>query len=110
MIHIHKVFIISKLLERSLKTTTSYLEGDEHMINEIKVLQSGPENENGYDLLIKTENSDFLYKNISENKNLLEKLRMRMLKDDIATVHLNDIIRDFIIENAINRLSENCLF
>lgn len=46
---------------------------------------------------------------LTENKERLEQLKIRLSNSDISAVHINDIIRDFVTEEACDRLLLNSL-
>ena len=62
-----------------------------------------------YGLKITEENIETIYSNLSDNKENVEQLCQNLQNSDISVVHINDIIRDFIVEEAYDRLLENSL-
>ena len=62
-----------------------------------------------YGLKITEENTETVYQNLSDSKANVEQLCQNLQNSDISAVHINDIIRDFIVEEAYDRLLENSL-
>lgn len=62
---------------------------------------------NTYGIKISFGEKTFIFPSISEYKNDVIVLMGRLQDTDIAAVHINDIVRDYIMELAYNRLKQN---
>ncbi len=68
--------------------------------------------ENGityYGIDVNENNKSSSYIRLTEHKEKIEQLKGRLLNPDISAVHINDIIIDFIEEDACNKLLLNSL-
>ena len=62
-----------------------------------------------YGLTIRENGKTSCYSALTENKIRIEQLKRNLENSDISAVHINDIIRDFITEDACDRLLSNAL-
>ncbi len=73
---------------------------------EFKIIETKKNNRMLYGLQISdTSGKTYSYKNIAENKEDAEELVSRMSAEYISPVHFTDIISDFIMEKAIEKIS-----
>lgn len=77
------------------------------MINKITVVEEQSADGEMYGLEITVNDKVFRYKDISSNKNEIEQLKTRLSNENISEKHVNDIIKDFIIGKAYDRLILN---
>ena len=71
-----------------------------------KIIEEQVDNIKKYGVVIKRNDCEFRFSNISENKTNVENL-LSGLSEDISPTHYGDIIRDFIVGEAYEKLSEN---
>lgn len=71
-----------------------------------KIIEEQIDNIIKYGVVIERNDCEFRFSNISENKRNVENL-LSGLSEDISPTHYGDIIRDFIIGEAYEKLSEN---
>ena len=85
------------------------IKGDIFMISEISVIRKNLSGENLFGVNISADNRTFIFSNISHSETTVNKLVKRLAGSDISSLHVADIIKDFIVENTIERLRENNL-
>ena len=62
-----------------------------------------------YGLEIREHGALSCYSGLTERKEKIEQLKRNLENSDISAVHINDIIRDFVTEDACDRLLLNSL-
>ena len=67
------------------------------------------ENETLYGIVISDNESEVRYCNLTQSREKIEQLKRNLEDSDISAVHIPDIIKDAIAEEACNRLIENAL-
>ena len=79
------------------------------MKRSVAVIKTMHSDNASYGLKITEENIETVYSNLSDSEDKIKKLCLNLQNSDISIVHINDIIRDFIVEEAYDRLFENSL-
>lgn len=79
------------------------------MKREIVITEKQNEDSVSYGLQIREGGNVSCFSGLTENKNRIEQLKRNLENSDISAVHISDIIRDFVTEDACNRLLANSL-
>ena len=79
------------------------------MKRKIWVTESEKDGKISYGVTITEETKTKHFYNLSENPERVESLCHNLQNTDISEAHIEDIIRDFIVEEACDRLIENSL-
>lgn len=79
------------------------------MSRNIVITEELKEDTKTYGLEIRECGSISLFSGLTERKEKIEQLKRNLENSDISAVHINDIIRDFVTEDACDRLLLNSL-
>ena len=77
------------------------------MIEKITIVKEQSGTVVNYGLEIHCNNKILNYKNITSEITEIEQLKLQLLRDEISESHINDVIRDFIMGKACDRLILN---
>ncbi len=75
----------------------------------IEVLSNNCDERTMYGLSIVENGFEAEYKELTHSKEKIEQLKRSLADSDISAVHIPDIIKDFIAEEACNKLIANSL-
>ncbi len=75
----------------------------------IEITENISGNEIIFGLKISENETAISFPEITNNKERAELLCRRLLNDDIAIIHIQDIVRDFIAEESCDKLIANSL-
>lgn len=79
------------------------------MKREIVITEKLNEDSISYGLKIRENGKTTCFSGLTERKDRIEQLKRNLENSDISAVHINDIIRDFVTEDACDRLLLNSL-
>lgn len=77
------------------------------MIIKTEIVQENNNYENSYGLIVETSENTLHFTGLTESKIAIQNLCKRIEGEDITNEHLKDIIKDFILGNAYDRLTAN---
>ncbi len=75
----------------------------------IEILSDCSNNETVYGILINDNGTNQQYSNLTTSKKKIEQLKRNLEDSDVSAVHIPDIIRDFIAEEACDKLIANSM-
>lgn len=79
------------------------------MKREIIITEKLNQDGKSYGLEIRENGKTRDFSELTESKDRIEQLKRNLENSDISAVHINDIIRDFVAEEACDRLMLNSL-
>ena len=79
------------------------------MKREIIITEKLNQDGKSYGLEIRENGNTRDFSELTESKDRIEQLKRNLENSDISAVHINDIIRDFVAEEACDRLMLNSL-
>ena len=79
------------------------------MKRKIVITEKQNEDSVSYGLEIRENGNIYCYSALTESRKRLEQLKRNLENSDISAVHISDIIRDYITEDACDRLLANSL-
>ncbi len=79
------------------------------MKRKIVITEKQNEDSVSYSLEIRENGNIYCYSELTESRKRIEQLKRNLENSDISAVHISDIIRDFITEDACDRLLANSL-
>lgn len=79
------------------------------MILKTQIISESIKNVTVYGIVVTTDNETIHFNGLTERQNEIEALQTRINNSDMTKEHLNDVIKDFIIGNAYERLILNNL-
>ena len=79
------------------------------MSRKIRIIHNTVNNRISYGIEVEENGNTEVYSDITESEEKAEQLKRNLADSDISAVHIRDIIRDFIAEDACDKLIANSL-
>ena len=79
------------------------------MIIKAEIISESIKDVKAYGILVTIDNETLCFNGLTERQNEIDSLQSRINNSDMTKEHLNDVIKDFIIGNAYERLILNNL-